>query len=128
MYLFSIVWTFLILLLSFFVKLSLLIVIVIFISQLLRMFLPYMFFTPEYYVKKLKFEEQKDQIDLVFLGTSRTNYGINPSIFEQVLANKSTQKLRTYNLGMAGSSIGEIVALSKQLSVSYTHLRAHETS
>jgi hypothetical protein len=45
------------------------------------------------------FEENKDKVDIVFIGSSRIYHGISPKLFEQV-AGQSGHRWRSFNLGV----------------------------
>ena len=40
---------------------------------------------PLNYVKHKTFEDKKDKLDILFLGTSRTHNGFSPTVFEKEL-------------------------------------------
>ncbi len=55
-----------------------------------------------------------DHPDIVLLGSSRVRYGLDPSVFEQVLCHKA------YNVALSGSKIVEWTVLARRLFKDYT--------
>ncbi|MBF0284699.1 MAG: hypothetical protein HQL51_09590 [Magnetococcales bacterium] len=45
-------------------------------------------------------ERQKERIDLIFLGTSRINQGVDPAVFDLALAEGGLPGVRSFNLGV----------------------------
>ena len=95
----------------FFIKSILLITLVFILGITIRSFLPYMVSAPLNYVKHKTFEDKKDKLDILFLGTSRTHNGFSPTVFEKELQKISNTKYSAFNYGIGGASMGESVAL-----------------
>jgi hypothetical protein len=100
---------------QFFIKLATLVGIVLFLSLFFRLFFPKLFIKDVYNAKMVAFDEQKSELDVVMLGTSRTTFGISPSTFSKKIFTDTKQKWNAFSCGMAGASLGETVALCKKM-------------
>ncbi len=70
--------------------------------------------------KLRSFAEQKDQIDIVFLGSSRVFHGIAPDIFDQV-ARAHGYHWRSFNAGLDSLGTGEGFAIVRRLLALHPH-------
>ena len=65
-------------------------------------------------LKVHRFTEEKDDIDLVFVGSSRIFHGIAPKVFDQTLL-ASGHQWRSFNVAMDGMTTAEGFAMVKRL-------------
>ncbi|MDB5082742.1 MAG: hypothetical protein JWP00_4666 [Chloroflexi bacterium] len=62
---------------------------------------------------KISFFQQKSNIDILFMGTSRPLSGFNPTLVEEELSNSLGLKLNSFNLGIAGAGFDLNYAILK---------------
>jgi hypothetical protein len=69
----------------------------------------------DFSAKKLAhFASQKDDVDLIFLGSSLTYRGIDPEVFDQTIA-KQAIGFRSFNLGAPNQSVAQSLLLTQAL-------------
>ena len=65
-------------------------------------------------LKVHRFTEKKDDVDIVFVGSSRTYHGIAPKVFDQTLR-ASGHRWRSFNTAMDGMTTAEGFAMVRRL-------------
>jgi len=58
--------------------------------------------------KERVYFESANKFKVVFLGSSRINHGIDPDTFDKTYRNLTGKKMRSFNFGISGGSVGEI--------------------
>ncbi len=57
--------------------------------------------------KQKVYEESQEKYDVVFVGTSRINHGIDPLTFDKTYQKESGKKVKSFNFGISGATAGE---------------------
>ena len=65
-------------------------------------------------LKVHRFTEEKDHVDVIFVGSSRIYHGIEPKVFDQTLL-ASGRQWRSFNVAMDGMTTAEGFAMVKRL-------------
>ncbi len=65
-------------------------------------------------LKVHRFTEKKDDVDIVFIGSSRSYHGIAPKVFDQTLL-ASGHEWRSFNMAMDGMTTAESFAMVRRL-------------
>ncbi len=99
---------------NFFIKAGFLIIIVLFINLLIRNSIPYFWSMDTLLSYEKVLETYYKDTNLLFLGTSRTANGIQPSWLDNQLNKYHNLNINSYNLGIPGASIGENCALARE--------------
>lgn len=89
-------------------KILLLVLLVFFASYLVRSAFPYFWCGPVIANKERIFFDSGNKYKAVFLGSSRINHGIDPEVFDRTYRKLSGKKMRSFNFGISGGSVGEI--------------------
>lgn len=89
-------------------RIGLLALVVFFCSYIIRSAFPVFWCGPVIANKERVYFDKKQDYKVVFLGSSRINHGIDPATFDKEYRKISGKKMRSFNFGISGGSVGEI--------------------
>lgn len=90
------------------IKILALISICLFIMQILRLNIDKFWAGKVISNKETLYQNILDELDLIFVGTSRVNHGINPFVVDSIFIEKYNKPLKSFNWGISGATFGEI--------------------